>query len=542
MIRRSLAAPARKGYVLFIVLIVVVVLTLVAYQYADAMSSEAAAATRAHELEQAKANAVSGVYYAAAMLTDPNYYANNLDDDQNLFRAVPVGTANVENDQKSVRWQGDVNKRRGGGLFSLMNLSDTTGSSDGSYPDGLLRYGMEDECRKLNVNALILLDPTGAILFEALMKLPNMTADVAGAIVDWLDVDANEYPSGGGEDEFYMGLDPAYHCKNGPINSVDELLLVKGMTPELLFGADRNRNGVQDPEETASGQFSRGWSEYLTCYGREINADATGIPRLNLNTDDVVLLDEQLMSLEGMTREVADYILYYRLSGRGEAVQATLPAGRVLGTAADLRGLVDNAIKSGTAIPRRRLTSAFTVLNTQIPLPAAAAQPGQPAPPVIVVPCPLNDQKTMSALASLMLDKLTANDDYELVPRVNVNTAPREVIACLPGLTAEDVDKIMSNRPTSITDPTAAWLVTTAGLDLSKFKNVERFVCGRSGAYRVRSVGYFGNTGGATASVEAVIEVVVEDTGDGAGAVARPRIVYFRDTTDLGRVFNDLPR
>ncbi len=541
MIRRSLTPPARKGYVLYIVLVVVVVLTLVAYQYSDAMASEAAAATRAHELEQAKANAVSGVYVAAAMLTDPSYYTYNLDDDPGLFRAVPVGTANVESDQNTARWQGDVNKRRGGGLVSLINLSDKVGSTDGSYPDGLLRYGLEDECRKLNVNALILLDPTGAVLYEALMKLPNMTPEVAGAIVDWLDSDPNEYPSGGAEDEFYMGLDPAYHCKNGPINSVEELLLVKGVTPDLLFGADRNRNGVQDPDETASGQFSRGWSEYLTCYGREINADAAGIPRLNLNTDDLVLLDEQLMSLEGMTREVADYILYYRLSGRGEAVQATLPANRVLGTAADLRTLVDNALQSGTALPRRRLTSAFTVLNTQIPLPATAAPPGQPAPPVVVVPCPLNDQKTLTTLATVMLDKLTANDDYELVPRVNVNTAPREVIACLPGLTDEDVEKILSNRPTSTTDPTAAWLVTTAGLDLSKFKNVERFVCGRSGAYRVRSVGYFGTTGGPTASVEAVIEVVVEDA-DGTGAVARPRIVHFRDTTDLGRVFTDLPR
>jgi type II secretory pathway component PulK len=541
VIRRSLIPPARKGYVLYIVLVVVVVLTLVAYQYADSMASEAAAATRAHELEQAKANAVSGVYYAAAVLTDPSYHTYNLDDDPGQFRAVPVGTANTETDQTTPRWQGDVNKRRGGGLVSLMNLSDTTGGTDGSYPDGLLRYGLEDEGRKLNVNALILLDPTGAILYEALMRLPNMTAEVAGAVVDWLDADPNEYPTGGAEDDFYMGLDPAYHCKNGPVNSVEELLLVKGVTPELLFGADRNRNGVQDPEETASGQFGRGWVEYLTCYGREINADATGIPRLNLNTDDLVLLDEQLMSLEGMTREVADYLLYYRLSGRGEAVQATLPAGRVLGTAADLRGLVDNALKSGTAIPRRRLTSAFTVLNTQIPLPAGAAQPGQPAPPVIVVPCPLNDQKTMTALASVMLDKLTANDDYELVPRVNVNTAPREVIACLPGLADEDVEAIMTNRPTSTTDPTAAWLVTTAGLNLSKFKNIERFVCGRSGAYRVRSVGYFGTPGGPTASVEAVIEVVVEDA-DGMGAVARPRIVMFRDTTDLGRVFTDLPR
>jgi hypothetical protein len=41
--------------------------------------------------------------------------------------------------------------------------------------------------------------------------------------------------------------------------------------------------------------------------------------------------------------------------------------------------------------------------------------------------------------------------------------------------------------------------------------------------------------------VEAVIEVVAQNT-DGSATIAMPRIVYFRDTTDLGRVFADLPR
>ena len=68
MIRPALRPHHRRGYVLYIVLVVVVVLTLVAYQYSDSMASEAGAAVRAHELEQAKANAVSGVYVAAAVV------------------------------------------------------------------------------------------------------------------------------------------------------------------------------------------------------------------------------------------------------------------------------------------------------------------------------------------------------------------------------------------------------------------------------------------------------------------------------------------
>ncbi len=559
MIRRTLAPRHRRGYVLYIVLVVVVVLTLVAYQYSDSMAAEANAAVRAHELEQAKANAVSGVYHAAAHLTDPSYFVYNLDDDASAYSAQAVGSANTQADSSTPRGQGDVNRRRGGGRFTLINLSDTNGGTDGSYPGNLRRYGLEDESRKLNVNALIRVDPTGTLLFNALSQLPKMLPEIAGAIVDWLDPDDTEYPSGGAESAYYTGGQQPYRCKNGPIHSVEELLLVKGVTPDLLFGGDRNRNGVQDATETADGTFSRGWVEYITCYGREINADLLGVARVNLNNTDLFALDADLMAIEGMTREVADYILYYRISGTGEAFQATLPAGREPAEVSSLRDLVQAAVDGG-AIPRRKVTSPFTVLNTQIRLPAKAG----PTTATVnggsvtvtqttitpVVACPLNNPDTLKGVAQALVDRCTASEDYELVPRINVNTAPREVLNCLKGLnldtstqlTDADIDLILNNRPSAGSDPTSAWLVTSAGLTPAKYKNIEKFVTGRSGAYRVRSVGYFGNPGGPSASVEAVIEVTVQDADDGSGAVAKPRIVYFRDNTDLGRVFDDLPR
>ena len=526
MIRGSARRP---GYVLYIVLVVVVVLSLVAYQYADAMASEAAAASRSHELEQARANAVSGVYHVAGLLTDPAYPSYNLDDDAGLFAGQWVGTANAAGSEADPRFQGDANLRRGGGRFSVINLSDTTGTGV------VRRYGVEDEGRKLNVNALILLDPVGNVLHDALVKLPYMTEEIADAIVDWVDADNSIRPAGA-ESEYYSGGQEPYRCKNGPISSVEELLLVRGVTPDLLFGGDRNRNGVQDADETSEAGFSRGWSEYLTCYGREINVDTAGAPRVNLNNTDLLALDAQLEPLLG--RELADYILYYRISGQGEAFQAQLPQGRVPAAVADLRDLVQAALDNGTP-PRRKLTSVFTVLNTQIRLPQVRLENGQMATPVVA--CPLNDKAALQGVAQVMVDQLTASEDYEMVPRINVNSAPREVIACLPGLEVADVDNILNNRPAPGSDPTAAWLVTAANLDPVKFKNVEKYVCGRSGAFRVRSVGYFGTPGGPVASVEAVIEVVAEDY-DGSGPVAKPRIVYFRDTTDLGRVFDDLPR
>ena len=69
-----------------------------------------------------------------------------------------------------------------------------------------------------------------------------------------------------------MTLDQPYRCKNGPLDSIEELLLVKGVTMGLLFGNDRNRNGVLDPDEDdGSGVLDRGWAAYLTIHSREQN-------------------------------------------------------------------------------------------------------------------------------------------------------------------------------------------------------------------------------------------------------------------------------
>ena len=87
-----------------------------------------------------------------------------------------------------------------------------------------------------------------------------MTDQIAYSIIDWIDSDSNTSPDGA-EDDYYMSLPNPYHCKNSYLDSIEELLLVQGMTPYLLFGDDTNRNGQQDGNETAqSGTFSFGWA------------------------------------------------------------------------------------------------------------------------------------------------------------------------------------------------------------------------------------------------------------------------------------------
>jgi hypothetical protein len=97
-----------------------------------------------------------------------------------------------------------------------------------------------------------------------------------------------------------------------------------------------------------------------------------------------------------------------------------------------------------------------------------------------------------------------------------------------------DVQNILDHRPSmSATDPpdpiyqTPAWLLTEASFPTSTLRALERYVTSRSQVYRVQSVGYF-DGGGPTARVEAVI-----DTNGG-----RPRVIYYRPLTELGKGFN----
>jgi hypothetical protein len=149
-----------------------------------------------------------------------------------------------------------------------------------------------------------------------------MTEDVADAILDWLDTDEQprEY---GAEADYYATLDPPYGAKNGPLETVEELLLVKGVTPLLLFGSDINRNGQLDvhemDEDLGSGgstdaETFRGWSAFLTLHSMEWNVSPLGQPRVYLNTNDLNKLVEDLAAVQ-FPEEWINFIVAYRQAG-----------------------------------------------------------------------------------------------------------------------------------------------------------------------------------------------------------------------------------
>jgi len=119
----------------------------------------------------------------------------------------------------------------GGGWFDIRYDS---GSDMGN--DLPVVHGMRDEEGKINLNALTA--GNHQILYELLflLNIPEDTArTVAASVVDWHDADHKVTdPPFGAEDADYGTLTPAYHCKNRPWDSIEELLLIKGVTPEIL--------------------------------------------------------------------------------------------------------------------------------------------------------------------------------------------------------------------------------------------------------------------------------------------------------------------
>jgi DNA uptake protein ComE-like DNA-binding protein len=157
-----------------------------------------------------------------------------------------------------------------------------------------------------------------SVTADELLTLPtNLPQNVADAIVDWRS-NAGQASSDGAETPYYESLPEPYDCKNANYESVEELLLVDGVTPQFLFGFDLNRDGViSQVEQTAessagtinTGEDPRGLFNFLTVYSQQAAARGrSGTGLVNINTASEAVL----MALPGMSQSYADDIISQR--------------------------------------------------------------------------------------------------------------------------------------------------------------------------------------------------------------------------------------
>jgi general secretion pathway protein K len=181
-------------------------------------------------------------------------------------------------------------------------------------------------------------------LFQRLGINPTLV----GALIDWIDVDDIPTGAGGAESSYYRGLEKPYMARNGPMETIAELRLIKGFTDEVLLKLGARRvGGIVDPVTNL----------YLTA----VPLPQGGGWRVNLNTAPVAILNS-------LTREIgqfADTIVQQRAQRRiekiddlqqfgisGDALQDFQRLGTLtsLHYAIEARGTVGDMVKQITAL------------------------------------------------------------------------------------------------------------------------------------------------------------------------------------------------
>ncbi len=164
----------------------------------------------------------------------------------------------------------------------LVNIDGTVYS--GKIDKGQYTFSITDESGKIPLNALT--DSTGVVLKNLLTNMgytEENAETVVDSILDWRDED-ELHRMHGAESEYYMTLPNPYKAKNGPFDAIEELLLVKGVTPVMLYG-DGKKKGIINFLTVASN-------------GNTINVNAA--PK------------EVLMAIPGMTPEKVELVMTQR--------------------------------------------------------------------------------------------------------------------------------------------------------------------------------------------------------------------------------------
>jgi general secretion pathway protein K len=124
------------------------------------------------------------------------------------------------------------------------NTEMLTLRSEGFFDKGSFKLVIEDEGGKIAVNRLVAGSAFNPQIRDLLLRLltgsyfrleQRKAEDLLDAIKDWIDAD-DEVTGAGAEGAYYAGLARPYAVKNAPLDCIEELLMIKGVTRELFSG------------------------------------------------------------------------------------------------------------------------------------------------------------------------------------------------------------------------------------------------------------------------------------------------------------------
>lgn len=243
-------APAvtgtEKGIALLMVLWVLTILIVIVFSFSYMARTEAYAALSFRQMIEKKFLAEAGIERGVAEL----FYLNQ---NRNTTTVLEGGEV----------WRTD------GRPYKLL-------TDDGYYTVSIMNEG-----GKVDINT------APELVLKTLFinyGLDTAHADtLTDSIMDWKDQD-NLHRMHGAEDDYYRSLPNPYKARNAYFEALEELLLVRGMTPEILYG-DTGKKGIIN---------------FLT-----INS---GMTTININAAP----KEILLAIPGITPELAASILALR--------------------------------------------------------------------------------------------------------------------------------------------------------------------------------------------------------------------------------------
>ncbi|HEY5298119.1 MAG TPA: general secretion pathway protein GspK [Verrucomicrobiae bacterium] len=218
----------RNGMALIMVMIAIAVFSTMAGLLWFEMKVETHLAMRADDEQQLLWLGRSGVEYARWILSQEASIAGEPYDSLNqIWAGGPGGPGETNSVLAGISMD---NYPLGGGTISIKIID-------------LERYA--------NINT------ANSLMLQQALTVMGVDADsisvVSDSIQDWIDTD-DAPRTAGAESDYYQSLTPPYSAKNAPIDDLSELLLVKGVTPEMYWGdTSSNVLASQQPQKPKLG-------------------------------------------------------------------------------------------------------------------------------------------------------------------------------------------------------------------------------------------------------------------------------------------------
>ncbi len=190
-----------------------------------------------------------------------------------------------------------LNQKWAGGTGETNDALADISLTDNELGHGRFSVKIKDSDSKFNINRAV--SPPGTpgsseVVNQGLILIGVDGAEaprIVNAIADWIDRDdETRVGSTDTESDYYMSLQPPYRAKNGPIDDLTELMMIKGITPAMYYGS--SGGAVAPAGLRTANQFNRrlGGEEPAYPVGFVDLFTTISGPTININTASATVL------------------------------------------------------------------------------------------------------------------------------------------------------------------------------------------------------------------------------------------------------------